>query len=300
MDGVERAELELGGITPEGLARLLPSRPVLASPHGVWEGVALQRYRHPPSTIEVAGLRDDLLVDHLAGPVLVEDDRGDGHFERRWTGPGQISLTPAGQRVHRVLKGRPDVVLVHIKPALVRDAARELGVDDRVVRRFAVPDEVSDRLVRSLMAEAASPGPGTGLMAGALTRALALHLLRLSPAFPAMAPPTPSIAPARLRRVIERMRAALDEDLPVERLAGMAGLGASQFTRSFRHATGQPPHRYLTGLRMERAQLLLETTDLPVTEIGFRCGFTQASHFATAFRRHIGQTPRDWRLNRQG
>ena len=137
-------------------------------------------------------------------------------------------------------------------------------------------------------------------MAGALARALALHLLRLQPAFPATPPPTPSIAPARLRRVIERMRAALDEDLPIERLAEISGLGASQFARSFRHATGQPPHRYLTGLRMERAQLLLETTDLPVIEIGFRCGFTQASHFATAFRRHTGQTPRDWRLNRQG
>ena len=146
MEGVESADGEPGGITPRGLASLLPSRPVLASPRGAWDGVALQRYRHPPSTIEVAGMRDDLLVDHLAGPVLVEDDRGDGHFERRWTGPGQISLTPAGQRVHRVLKGRPDVVLVHMEPSLVSDAARAMGGADRVVRGCAAHAAIASSL----------------------------------------------------------------------------------------------------------------------------------------------------------
>jgi len=35
----------------------------------------------------VPGLRDDLLVDHLVGPVLVEEDRGAGRRERGWTGP---------------------------------------------------------------------------------------------------------------------------------------------------------------------------------------------------------------------
>ena len=95
------------------------------------------------------------------------------------------------------------------------------------------------------------------------------------------------------------MRSSLDEDLPLSRLAETSGLSPSQFVRAFRGATGQPPHRYLVGLRVERARALLEQTDMPVTSIGVRCGFEQPSHFATSFRAMTGFSPRAWRQARR-
>ena len=85
-------------LTPGGLADRLPSRPLLTTADSEAQGLVLQRFRHPPSTIDVPGLRDELLVDHLVGPVLVEEERGAGKYERRWTGPGQVTLTPSGSR----------------------------------------------------------------------------------------------------------------------------------------------------------------------------------------------------------
>ena len=293
-----------GLLTPSRLAERLPSRPVLSIPDTGGQGIVLQRYQHPPSTIDVPGLRDALLVDHLVGPVLVEEHHGNGRHERRWTGPGQVTLTPAEQPVRRILLGRPDVVLLHLAPKLLQDVAEEMygGHADqvRLVHGLAVPDDTADRLVRLLLAEATFPGPGMALMTDTLGRALAVHLLRahsnLTPRPPS---PAPSLPAPRIRRVIEYMRSRLDEDLPLSRLAEIGGLSPSRFARAFRDATNQPPHRYLLGLRIEQARELLERTELSVIEIGLRCGFGQPSHFATTFRTVTGLSPRAWRQARR-
>ena len=293
-----------GLLTPENVARQLPSRPLLTSPAAERQGAVLQHYRHPPSIIDVPGLRDALLVAHLAGPVLVEETRPGGKLERRWTGPGQVTLTPAGEPIRRTLKGRPDVALLYLAPDFLRAVAEEVhGVNaDRVtlVPRLGLPDETAEQLMRLLLKEAERPGTGTLLMMQSLTRALAVHMLRFhSNLAPSLPRSPPSLPTPRLQRVIEQMRSSLDEDLPLSRLAETGGMSQSQFVRAFRVAMGQPPHQYLVGLRLDRARALLEQTDMPVTLISVRCGFEQPSHFAASFRAMTGFSPRAWRQARQ-
>lgn len=293
-----------GRLTPEGLAARLPSRPLLTMGDNGYRGLSLQRFRHPPSTIEVPGLRDDLLVDHMVGPVLVEDRLTAGDSERRWTGPGQMSVTPAGQPVHRVLKGRPDVVLLHLAPELLQGVARELYGRDagpvELVRRLATPDPRADQLLRLLLAEAETPGPSSSLMTGSLGRALIIHLLRFHSSLSGSLPvPTARCPAPRMQRVIAQMRSCLDQDMKLSGLAASAGLSPSQFVRAFREATGLPPHRYLRGLRIDKARELLEHTDLSVTEIALISGFGQPGYFATTFRDVTGFSPRAWRLARR-
>lgn len=291
-------------LTPEGLASRLPSRPLLATADGGYRGLTLQHFRHPPSTIEVPGLRDELLVGHLFGPVMVEERLAAGDCERRWTGPGQVSVTPAGQPVHRVLKGWPDVVLLHLAPELLHNVARDLYGQNagsvELIRCLAVPDLIGDQLVRLLLAEAETPGPGSSLMTESLGQALIVHLLRFhsSLAGSSLVPRAHGPAP-RLGHVVEQMRACLDQDMPLSRLAAVAGLSSSQLVRSFREAMGMPPHRFLRGLRIEKARELLEHTELPVIEIALACGFGQPSHFTTTFREATGLSPRAWRQARR-
>lgn len=291
-------------LTPESLADRLPSRPLLTMASSGSQGLTLQRFRHPPSTIDVPGLRDDLLVAHLVGPVLVEEDYGAGNRQRRWTGPGQVTVTPAGQPVHRILKGRPDVVLVHLAPDLVHDVALEVYGHDAgsvaLIPCLAIPDPTANQLVGLLLAEAEAPGPSSSLMTESLGRALVIHLLRFHSDLAAAPPARMASDPApRVQRAIKQMRQCLDQELPLSRLAGAAGLSSSQFVRAFRDATGVPPHRYLRGLRIAKARELLEQTDRPVIEVALDCGFGQPGHFATAFREATGLSPRAWRQARR-
>ncbi len=291
-------------LTPATAAKLLPTRAVLASDTTDPDGVTIHRYRHPPGPIEVPGLRDHLLVEHLAGPVLVEAAWQNSGRERRWTGPGQVNVTPFGDPIRRVLTGRPDVALIFVPPGLLRSVAADVferSADDAaLVPRLAIPDATASSLIRLLLAEAESPGPAASLMLQTVARALAVHLLRSHSSLAPLPPrPPPSLLGARFRRVIDHMRSCLDEDLTLGRLAEVSGLGPSQFARAFRGATGQPPHRYLTGLRIEKAREMLEQTDLQVIEIGLRCGFEQPNNFATAFRAATGFSPRAWRQARR-
>ncbi len=291
-------------LTPEGLIDRLPSRPLLTTTGTGFQNLTLQRFRHPPSTIDVPGLRDELVVDHLVGPVLVEEDRGHGERERRWSGAGQVTITPAGHPVRRTLKGRPDVVLLHLAPELLRDVAAEVYGQDvgavSLVRGLAVPDSTADRLIRLLLAEAETAGPSSILMMETLGRALVIHLLRFHSTLGAERPrPAPVHQPPRIQRVIEQMRSGMEEGLTLSQLAETGGVSPSQLVRTFRNATGVSPYRYLRNLRMENARKLLEQTDLPVIEIALSCGFGQASHFATSFRATTGFSPRAWRQARR-
>lgn len=162
-----------------------------------------------------------------------------------------------------------------------------------LVPSFAVPDATADCIIRLLLAEAETSTPGTRLMTETLGRALVVHLLRrrfnLAPREPEM---LARISRARLRRVVEYMRAHMDEALPLVQLASLSGLSPSRFACAFRDAAGQPPHQFLIGIRIERARGLLEHTDLLIIKIGLQCGFEQPNHFVTMFRKVTGLSPR--------
>jgi AraC family transcriptional regulator len=290
-------------VAPSDLPDFLPSRPVFASHAGERCGIVVQRYRHPPARIEIPGLRDHLLVLHLTGPVLIEDDF-DGERRRRWSESGQVSITPAAMAGSRTLKGRTDAVLIHISPALLSEVAEEVyGHEARgaaLIPRLAVTDETLHRLGQALAVEVEAGGAGDRLLAELLGRAIALNLLRRhSNLAPAGYEAPKRIASGRLRRVIDHMHAHLEENLPLAELARLSGLSPSQFARGFRETTGRAPHRYLSDLRIERARDLLEHSEQSVTDIGLSCGFVQPSHFATIFRKRVGMTPRAWRVARR-
>lgn len=96
-----------------------------------------------------------------------------------------------------------------------------------------------------------------------------------------------------MRRVLDRMEAAVGQDPPPSELTGLTGLSRSQFFRAFRQSTGTTPHRYLTGLRMERAKALLRSGQ-EATAVFSVLGYTDVGQFAAAFRRHTGLRPQEF------
>jgi transcriptional regulator GlxA family with amidase domain len=87
----------------------------------------------------------------------------------------------------------------------------------------------------------------------------------------------------------------LAANLTVERLAERAGMSTRSFARAFRRETGTTPAAYVEAVRLERAQLLLETTATPVDELARRCGFGTPETLRRAFARRLGVSPSDYR-----
>jgi AraC-like DNA-binding protein len=87
------------------------------------------------------------------------------------------------------------------------------------------------------------------------------------------------------------------EPLTVGDLARVAGLSPAHFSREFRRAFGEAPHRYLLTRRLERAAARLRNTDRSVTEICMAVGWTSVGSFTASFRRIYGTTPTAYRAS---
>lgn len=74
-------------------------------------------------------------------------------------------------------------------------------------------------------------------------------------------------------------------------LAGSLGLSYTVFRREFQRETGHSPLAYQLGLRVSRARVLLEQTDLTVSDIAQQTGFSNVFYFSKMFLKRTGQTP---------
>lgn len=104
----------------------------------------------------------------------------------------------------------------------------------------------------------------------------------------------------RLIRILDYMTRNLDQELDLEKLAGLARMSMTNFRRSFHELTGLSPINYLIKLRIERAGELLLYPDLTIKEAAERSGFHDLSYFSRQFFRIMQSTPHEWRKNPHG
>ncbi|MBB6729520.1 AraC family transcriptional regulator [Cohnella zeiphila] len=78
-------------------------------------------------------------------------------------------------------------------------------------------------------------------------------------------------------------------------LAARANVSPSYYHRIFKSYTGLTPKKYFEHVKISEASKLLQQSNLPITDIAYRLGYSSTQHFAAAFRRFSGQTPTGWR-----
>jgi AraC family transcriptional regulator len=78
----------------------------------------------------------------------------------------------------------------------------------------------------------------------------------------------------------------------------MACFSKDHFTRIFKSLLGMPPCEFIIRKRIEKAQLLLLTTDLSHTRIMEETGIRNASYFSRIFKKYTSYTPAVYRRQR--
>jgi AraC-like DNA-binding protein len=94
-----------------------------------------------------------------------------------------------------------------------------------------------------------------------------------------------------LRRARDLADRHYAEPLDLDALAAAAGVSKYHFLRCFAAVYGITPARYLTERRIERAQDLLRSTNLTVTEICHLVGFESLGSFSSRFTALVGVSP---------
>lgn len=162
-------------------------------------------------------------------------------------------------------------------------------------------DPLIFNLMLALRDEAEVGGPAGCLFAETVGSLICLQLIRrysnLGNAF--RAPNLDTIGTVDLERAIEFIEEHIAMELPLDKLAKVAGMAPSSFVRGFRAVTKTSPHKYVLERRVHRAQELLRASDHSIAEIALALGFSSQSHLSTVFRTLTGESPARFRLRFQ-
>ena len=93
---------------------------------------------------------------------------------------------------------------------------------------------------------------------------------------------------AAARRLVDER---WQEKLTLDTIARACGLNRAKLTRGFRQAFGSTVADAIADRRLQGAHRLLLATDLPVSSIGYRCGYSNNASFTRAFSRRYGVAP---------
>lgn len=85
------------------------------------------------------------------------------------------------------------------------------------------------------------------------------------------------------------------DNILMEQVAEEFGLSMRNFIRRFKEATDQTPIQYLQNLRIERAKLLLESSQQSFDQITLQVGYEDGNSFRRLFKERVGLSPSDYR-----
>jgi AraC family transcriptional regulator, arabinose operon regulatory protein len=103
-----------------------------------------------------------------------------------------------------------------------------------------------------------------------------------------------------LQQAMNFLEERVDGSIRLPDLAAVVGVSSSQLSKLFREATGGGVLAHHTALKMARARLLLDTTELTVAQVGREIGLYDQFYFSRQFRRMHGVSPSAYRAERKG
>ena len=269
----------------------------------------IKRFAAIPGDVNQPPLSAHVVTLHLGGAKRVRRMQGKRHWVQD-VALGSMTLMPAYQANRWRTEGPSDFAHLTlsvgtVEQIIVEEFDREPATH-RLYDTIGAVDPLLEQIFRALLAlperRARSRLHMDALLivftASLLERHSTLGAHRTGGA-PSAGQRRGGLAGWQLRRVIDCMHDHMHADMALSTLAGLTGLSRAHFFRAFRQSTGQSPGHFLANIRMRHAMLLLETTALHIDEVANALGFSHGRHFASAFTKRVGLSPRLFRASRQ-
>jgi AraC family transcriptional regulator len=264
------------------------------SPGGILDLLEVSR---PAGDMSRPAVKDIVLVQDLLGGGRVRGDLGGGHIDVT-SKKGDLVL--AAPNFAATVKNDSNHQLrslafpvAHWQRVLDETTDGKCSFDNTFIYGQVFDSPAIRTFLRKLWALSDEEGAPTGLLAQAAGCEIMAELCRIGGAKFTSA--KGGLAPWTTRNCKELMHTRLSEDISLDELAAEAQLSPYHFTRMFKQSVGVPPSVYLTQLRMEKACELLALTDLPITDIASKIGYSSSQVLARVFFKYQHMSPTDYR-----
>ena len=102
-----------------------------------------------------------------------------------------------------------------------------------------------------------------------------------------------------VHEIIDKAKHYIKENLPdelsVSNIAAVLYISPNYFSRLFKKVTGEGCNEYIVRKRIEKAKLLLETTNFKTSRIAMLVGYRDTNYFSLAFKKNTGMSPTKYR-----
>lgn len=106
---------------------------------------------------------------------------------------------------------------------------------------------------------------------------------------------------SKYRRIINdevmRFRFNPETEFNIAESAANCGMSITHFSRVFKGVTGEPPLKYITRIKIEKAKEMLIFTDESISNIAAAIGYPEQNYFTRLFKKNTGLTPGKFRNN---
>jgi AraC family transcriptional regulator len=268
-----------------------------------WQDIRVIHLRHSLSQVFVPPSDCHCLLLNLGLPLCLNADFGKRKFAGR-VRAGEVAIIPAGSSWSCGSQGSHfrNALLLYLRPLFVRSAVSDLNFS---YKEIALTPQIGFRnehilhVAMSLLHELNEANAVGQLYADSLAICLAMQVVRRYSSLKDVRIRRGGMSPHKLRKAVGLIDHHLAEEdegrVPLRVVAKEVGISYSHFSRAFKQAIGMSPTNYIAERRIERAKKLMQETDLPISEIAIRSGFSSQSHFTTSFRRLAKVTPKSFR-----
>ena len=99
----------------------------------------------------------------------------------------------------------------------------------------------------------------------------------------------------RVAKALSHIREHIYEPIKLDAIASNLGISKDHFIKLFKKETGFTPTQYINLKKVERAQLMLATEDIPIKEVACKLSFYDYPYFHKLFKKATGLTPQAYR-----
>lgn len=99
----------------------------------------------------------------------------------------------------------------------------------------------------------------------------------------------------RLQNAINAILSKPEADWTMDNLAECSSMSRSNFIRTFKDKTGISAGKFLTEIRLQKAEQLLQHSQLSIQQIALAVGYQSEAHFSKLFKAYKNCSPSEWR-----
>ncbi|MEM8774684.1 MAG: AraC family transcriptional regulator [Pseudomonadota bacterium] len=234
----------------------------------------------------------------LTANCRAETESGDHQSDIKLI-PGALQYAQAQSSQEFETNGHYLVQQIFIEDEIFQEVAAGIAPGDpdnlKPLAFHGVFEPKLKQLAELILDEARMNAPGGELYADLLAQQIALIILRRRLGSKVKKPNIRPLSDDEISRVIEFMEANLEEVGGLDTLAAVVDMDVFSFTRAFKAKTGEAPHQFLIGRRLNRVKDMLLNSTEPLVEIAYATGFSNQSHMTASFSKHVGQSPGAYR-----